>query len=249
LLLTLTAVVAIVFFLLPRFTLPPSYHQFADQCGFLGIRNFGDVVSNVPFAVIGLCGLLFLLRSNEISLREHFVDSRERWPYLFVFFGLVLTSLGSSYYHLDPNNTRLVWDRLPMTIVFTAMVAAVIVERVSLRAVFLLPVLSLAGLGSVLQWYVSELRGAGDLRLYVAVQVYSALVLLMSFAFPARYDRDRDLGVVIAFYVLAKILEVLDKPIFRATSFISGHTLKHLAAAAAGYCILRMVRRRRPVPA
>jgi hypothetical protein len=248
LLLVLTAVVALVFFLLPRIPQPQAYHLFADQRSFLGVPNFANVVSNLPFAVIGLWGLAFLLRSKSDPTTERFLEPWERWPYVFVFVGLLLTAFGSSYYHLDPNNARLVWDRLPMTIAFMSMVATVIVERISLRlGLWLLPLLLLVGLGSVLQWYASEMRGAGDLRLYAAVQVYSALVLLMALLFPRRYTRGSDLGVVVGFYVLAKALETLDRPIFAAAHVVSGHTLKHLAAAAAGYFILRMVQKRRPV--
>lgn len=245
LLLSLTLVVVVVFLSLPRFAQPLSYHHFADQRAFLGIHNFGDVASNLPFAVIGIWGIAFVLLSNPATLREHFLDLRERWPYLMVFVGLALTAIGSSCYHLNPDNTRLVWDRIPMTIVFMSMVAAVISERVSVRAgLCLLPLLLLGGVGSVLQWYGSELRGAGDLRLYAAVQVYSGLVLLFALLLPARYTRGWDFGVVVALYVLAKVLEVLDRPIFDAGHFVSGHTLKHLAAAGAGYWILRMVQNR-----
>src|ERR1700730_5004119 len=247
-LLILTAVMSVVFLLLPRIPQPQSYHLFADQRSCVGIPNFGNVRSTLLFAAIGLWGLAFLLRSNSDQRAEHFLDARERWPYLFVFAGLLFTALGSSYYHLDPNNARLVWDRLPMTIVFMSMVAAVIAERISLRAgLWLLPVLVLIGLGSVLQWYMSEARGAGDLRLYAAVQVYSALVLLIALLFPPSYTRGSDLGVVVALYVLAKVLEILDKPIFDVGRVVSGHTLKHVAAATAGYCILRMIQKRKPV--
>jgi hypothetical protein len=248
LLLVLTAVVALVFFLLPPIPQPPAYHLFADQRLFLGIPNFANVVSNLPFAVIGFWGLGFLLRSNADPSTRHFLDRRERWPYLFVFIGLLLTSFGSSYYHLDPNNARLVWDRLPMTIAFMSMVAAVIVESISVRlGLWLLPFLLLLGLGSVWQWYVSETRGAGDLRFYAAVQAYSALVLVLALLFPRRYTRRSDLAVVVGFYALAKALEILDRPIFSIGHVVSGHTLKHLAASAAGYWILRMVEKRRPV--
>jgi len=248
LLLVLTLVVAVVSFLLPRIPQPLAYHLFADQRTFLGIPNFANVVSNLPFAVIGAWGLVFLLRFNSEPPTAHFHDQRERWPYLFVFVGLLLTAFGSSYYHLDPNNARLVWDRLPMTIAFMSMVAAVIVERISLRlGLWLLPLLLLVGLSSVLQWYASEMRGVGDLRFYAAVQVYSALVLLLALLFPQRYTRGSDLAVVVGFYALAKALEILDRPIFAAGHVVSGHTLKHLAAAAAGYYILRMVHNRRLV--
>ncbi|MGD0346764.1 MAG: hypothetical protein ABSA85_08410 [Terracidiphilus sp.] len=247
LLVLLTAGVALVCCMLPRIPQPLSYHHFADRRSFFGIPNFNDVASNLPFAVIGLWGLAFLRRSNS-NPDGHFIQRREQWPYLFVFVGLLLTAFGSSYYHLDPNNATLVWDRLPMTITFMSMVAAVIMERISLRlGLWLLPILLVVGLGSVWQWNWSEIRGAGDLRFYAAVQAWSAMVILLALLFPARYTRSRDLGFVVGFYALAKILEFFDKPIFAALHVVSGHTLKHLAAAAAGYCILRMVEKRQPV--
>jgi hypothetical protein len=241
-------VVATVFVFLPRIPQPQSYHAFADQRSLLGIPNFGDVVSNLPFAVIGLLGIVFLLRSGSDPASGHFLDLRERWPYLVAFVGLLLTAFGSSYYHLDPNNARLVWDRLPMTVVFMSMVAAVIAERVQLRlGLILLPLLLLIGIASVLQWYASELDGVGDLRFYAAVQAYSALVLLIVLLFPTRYSRGSDLANIVGFYALAKVLELLDKPIFHAGHMVSGHTLKHLAAAAAGYWLLRMLQKRQPI--
>jgi len=247
LLILLTLVVAVICSMLPRIPQPLSYHLFADRRGLFGIPNFGDVASNLPFAVVGIGGLVFLRRCNS-NPAGHFIERREQWPYLFVFAGLLLTAFGSSYYHLNPNNATLVWDRLPMTITFMSMVAAVIMERIDLKlGLWLLPILLIVGLGSVLQWNWSEMRGAGDLRFYAAVQVYSALVILLSLLFPPRYTRGRDLGFVVAFYALAKALEYFDKPIFAALRVVSGHTLKHLAAAAAGYCILHMVQKRQPV--
>jgi hypothetical protein len=222
--------------------------MFADQRSFLGIPNFGDVVSNLPFAAVGLWGLVFLLRSNSERNPRHSLDRRERWPYLIAFAGLLLTAIGSSYYHLDPSNARLVWDRLPMTMVFMSLVAAITAERISLQAgLWLLPILLLIGLGSVLQWYLSELRGAGDLRFYATVQAYSLIFLLIALLLPPRYTRGSDLAIVAGFYALAKALEILDKPIFELGHFVSGHTLKHLTAAAAGYWILRMLLKARPV--
>ena len=248
LLLILTAAVALIFLLLPRIPQPAAYHLFADRRSLLGVPNFGDVASNLPFAVIGGWGLIFLLRPASNQGTGRFLEQGERWPYLFVFVGLLLTALGSSYYHLSPNNSRLVWDRLPMTIAFMSMVAAIIAERISLRVgPWLLPVLILVGMSSVLQWYTSELRGSGDLRFYAALQVYSALVLLLALLLPQRYTRGSDLAIVVGFYALAKVLETFDRPIFAAGHIVSGHTLKHLAAAAAGYCILRMLQKRRPI--
>jgi hypothetical protein len=96
---------------------------------------------------------------------------------------------------------------------------------------------------------VSEVQGAGDLRFYAAVQSYSVLFLLIALLLPTRYTRGRDLEIVTGLYVLAKILEMFDRPIFEFGHIVSGHTLKHLVAAAAGYWILRMLRKRLPLDA
>lgn len=244
----LAAVLGVLCCLIPRIPQPPSYHHFADQRSFLGIPNFGDVLSNLPFALIGIGGMVFVLRTRAGNHRGTFLDRRERWPYLLVFAGLLLTAFGSSYYHLAPDNWRVVWDRLPMTVTFMALVAAVVAERIDVRlGLVLLPILLCVGPLSVVQWYWSETRGAGDLRFYAAVQAYSALVILLAFFFPRRYTRSGDLAWVVGFYALAKALELFDKPVFAALNVVSGHTLKHLAAAAAGYCILRMLQKRKPL--
>ena len=175
------------------------------------------------------------------------MDPRERWPYMLAFFGMLLTAFGSAYYHLAPDNAHLVWDRIPMTIVFGSLIAAVIAERISVRAgLLLLPFLIAIGVGSVLQWYASELHGHGDLRFYAAVQAYSTIVLLLALLLPPKYSRGSDFVVVVGFYVLAKALELADRRIFAFGHLVSGHTLKHLAAAAAGYWILRMLQLREP---
>jgi hypothetical protein len=242
---TLAVCLAAIWF--PRTPQPPSYHDFADKRGWLGVPNFGDVSSNVLFAVAGVWGLLFLISRAGSRC---FLDSRERRPYFTVFLGLLLTAFGSAYYHLAPDNARLVWDRLPMTIAFMGLVAALIAERISVTAgLYLLPVLLLIGAASVAWWWHTEAIGAGDLRFYAAVQVYAVLVLPVLLLLPPRYTRGADFLVVFGFYVLAKILESADRQIFSATHHIvSGHTLKHLAAGAAGLWILRMLAKRAPLP-
>jgi hypothetical protein len=240
------AVAAIVTLSLPKIPQPLSYHNFADHRAWLGIPNFGDVASNLPFTFAGLWGLGFIGTLKPPQYGGHFASSAERWPYVGVFFGLVLTAFGSAFYHLAPNNDRLLWDRLPMTIVFTSMVAAVIVERISVRAgMWLWPFLIAIGVGSVEQWRWSEQQGHGDLRFYAAVQAYSGLVLLLALFMPSKYTRKWDFAVVAGCYVVAKILEMSDKMIFSLGHVISGHTLKHLVAAGAGYWILRMLEHRR----
>jgi hypothetical protein len=245
-LLTFTAAVVIATLLVPRIPQPLSYHNFADQRAWIGIHNFGDVASNLLFAVVGVWGLLYLCGRSE---RKLFIDARERWAYILIFLGLLLTAFGSSYYHLAPNDARLVWDRLPMTIAFMALVSAMIAERISVPAgLSLLPVLILIGMGSVVWWWHSEQIGAGDLRFYAAVQVYAVLVLPIMLLLPARYTRSQDFALIFGLYVVAKIFETEDKQIFALDQHtVSGHTLKHLAAGVAGFFILRMLQKRHPI--
>ena len=44
-----------------------------------------------------------------------------------------------------------------------------------------------------------------------------------------------------AFYGLAKVLEAVDRIIYSLGGVVSGHTLKHVAAALSTYWILRML--------
>ena len=245
LLLALTIVVVIVGLLVPRSAQPLSYHEFADRRGWLGIPDFGNVASNIVFGAAGLAGLWYL---GATSGGEPFIEPREKWFYVFIFLGLVLTAFGSSYYHLAPDNARLVWDRLPMTVVFMSLVAAVVAEGISLPAgLGLLPVLLGIGIFSVLEWYSSELDGRGDSRFYAGVQVYAVLVLLVALLLPPRYTRSSYFAVIACLYVVAKICETEDRQIYSLGHFLSGHTLKHLAAGVAGFWILRMLAKRQPI--
>jgi hypothetical protein len=242
----LLAAVAIVFSL-PSIPQSEAYHNFADQRALLGIPYCLDVLSNLPFLFVGVWGILSVLRSTNSDAGAS-GDSVERAAYLIFFAGVALTSFGSSYYHLQPGDARLVWDRLPMTIAFLSLVAATFAERVSARlAAWLLGPLLAFGVWSVFHWRATQAAGHGDLRPYILVQFGSLLVLLLLLAlFPARYTRGADLLVSLGFYVLAKILEVSDGRIFALGHIVSGHTLKHLAAALSAYWVLRMLRLRRP---
>jgi hypothetical protein len=243
---TVAAGVALAF--VPRIAQPLDYHNFADQRIFLAIPNFLNVISNAPFLLAGVWGLMRVCGRGE-SKGMPFITRVERWPYVILAVGVALTCFGSSYYHLAPGNARLVWDRLPMALAFMSILSALVMERVNLcTGLVALGPLLLLGLASVVHWYVSELRGAGDLRLYIMVQFYTLLLILLILGlFPARYTRGADLVVAMGFYVLAKVFEVLDRQIYSLGHIISGHTLKHLAAAFGVYWVFRMLARRRPV--
>jgi hypothetical protein len=224
--------------LLPAMPQPLEYHDFADQRPLLGVANFLDVASNAGFLVAGLAGLVIVARR-----RTRFEHPAERWPYAVFFLGVALTAAGSAYYHLAPDNERLFWDRLPMTIAFMSLVAAQISERINVRAGLLLLVpMLLVGAASVVYWIDTERAGAGNVIPYAALQGYAVVALLLiALTRPSRYTRGTDIYLVFACYLAAKLLEHLDREVLGFAQLVSGHTLKHLAAALAGFLVCRML--------
>jgi hypothetical protein len=225
-------------FLLPPVRQPPLYHNFADARTMAGIPNCLNVLSNAPFLVVGLMGLWFL------AGQDRFVDPRERAPYAVFFVAACCTWFGSSCYHWSPQDATLAWDRLPMTLSFTSLLAAMISERISVPAgARLLWPLVAAGAASVWWW-----RWTGNLAPYGAAQYFSIVLIgLLLLLFPPSYTRGGDLLVATGIYLLAKVAEGQDHRIYGLTGWISGHTAKHLLAALAVYWVLRMLRKRKPV--
>lgn len=217
---------------------PLDYHAFADQRTIWGIPNFWNVLSNVPFLIFGLMGVVATARRKSLPLK---------WIYLTFFAGTGLVAFGSGYYHLAPSNATLVWDRLTMVIVFMAFFALIIAEYLSARAgrLAFLP-LEVLGVGSVVYWHFTEAAGHGDLRPYIAVQFLPIILIpLILLFFPSRWWPARLLWAVLGTYVLAKLLEHFDAQVFAIFGHvISGHSLKHVAAAL-GTCLFMLAMTRR----
>jgi hypothetical protein len=236
----LALLVAVVIEPIPQ---DPSYHAFVDTRSGLGVPNFGDTASNIGFAVVGIWGLWLVL--GRIG-KDVFTQRGDAWPYIAFFAGIAFVSLGSAYYHLAPDNDRLFWDRLPMTVGFMAIFSALVADRIHqpIATRLLLPVLVLAGLLSLLYWDWSEAQGHGDLRFYGLVQFYPMVALpLILWLFPkANYTAGNYLFWVVFWYALSKVLEFFDTEIFSLLGHtVSGHSLKHLAAAVATFVVVRMI--------
>lgn len=218
-----------------------SYHNFADQRSWLGVPNAWNVLSNISFALAGAWGLYLLFLPGKV----HFVDERQRFPWIFVSIGLILTAIGSSYYHLAPNNARLVFDRLPITIIFMSYVTALISERINvLLSLWLWPLLLISGFYSVL--LTSGLYGNSDIRFYLGVQVFTFLASLVMLLMRSPYTRNFDIVFVLLLFGIGRVFEIFDHQIYFYThDVISGHTLKHLVDALAGAWLIRMIYKRK----
>ena len=241
------SVLALVMFV-PPVAQSTHYHDFADATTMFGIANFLNVASNLSFLVAGVLGLAFLRRSDVHASGVTFSSSGEWYPYFVFFLGVTLTAFGSGYYHYNPSNETLIWDRLPMTIMFMGLFSAVIAERINTRAGLQLCLpLVIFGIGTVVNWAVTERMGQGDLRLYAIVQFFPMLALpIILYLFPPRYTKQHLLLLSLGWYVLAKVFESTDGFFYHAIG-VSGHTIKHLLCGVSAYCIYKMLKERTPV--
>jgi hypothetical protein len=239
---------AALFYLFQSITQDPGYYQFADAREILGIPYGLNVLSNLGFALVGLAGLslVFHRRPGEESCYR---TGWEQAVYGLLFTGVLATGFGSAWFHHRPDIHTLFWDRLPMTLAFMPLLALITAERMGLpTAQRMLPLLLLLGPGSVFYWAWGQAHGAEDLRLYVFVQFFPLLAIpLLIVLFPPRYTRAFDLVWMVLWYIAAKLFEQFDAQIYGFGHIVSGHTLKHLAAAVATWFIYRQLKLRRPL--
>jgi hypothetical protein len=230
----ITLLAIIIVFGLKPIAQAASYHHFCDTRTLWGIPNFANVISNLPFVIIGIAGLGSVLKRSP-------VPASIRASYCCLFIGIAFTGIGSAYYHGSPNNDTLVFDRLPLTIVFMSLLAAVAGESIAPRAAALtLAPLLLAGAASIWWWHYT-----GDLRPYVLVQYYPILLIpTILLLFPSQAGKRGwpPLIGAIAWYAVAKIFDQSDCAVFSLGGMISGHSLKHLAAAVSTWLLVKRFR-------
>jgi hypothetical protein len=240
-----TIVVSIaVFTLVPKIPQDLNYHYFGDQKQTLGISNFWNVMTNLPFLIVGLMGIRRVM-TNRLDGGM----TQLRPAYLIFFIGIFLVGLGSGYYHLDPDNGTLVWDRLPITIAFAALFSAIVGEYLSTTwGRRLLYPLVLIGMASVVYWHWSEQQGHGDLRFYALVQFLPMVLIPVMLVFcQPRLSGNGYLWGIIGIYAAAKLAETGDVVIYEHLRFLSGHSLKHLLAAGGAALFLAALQKRVPV--
>jgi hypothetical protein len=225
---------------LPSMPQPQAYHDFADQRTWLGVPHALNVLSNLPFLLVGAAGLALLARRTMSTPPA----TRPPWTVLFV--GVTATAFGSAWYHLDPNDATLVWDRLPMALGFAGLVAGTLIDRMPRWHLPVLAAFVIVGPASVLGWAASD-----NLVPYLVMQAgFIAVALAVTALVPSPYTHAGALYGAAALYAAAMICERLDRPIYALLGeSVSGHTIKHLLAAAAIWVVYRMLRdRARRVP-
>lgn len=209
---------------------PLEYHDFADKRMFFGIPNFWDVMSNLPMLFLGSYGLWITARNWRRR-----PDLVAKLIPLVLSLGILLACFGSAYYHWAPDNLTLVWDRLPMTLMFMPIMALLIYDFVGKevgKAAFwiLVPL----GIFSVWYWHWTEIQGQGDLRCYAFVQFFPMLIApFIIWLYPKKVSYIKPVFFVLGWYIIAKCCEHFDKEIYGFLGFWSGHTIKHLTSSVA----------------
>jgi len=246
LLIAITMCALIATLLAPRFPQDPAYHLFADQTSWRGIPNALNVLTNLIFAWVGIEGLYRLLIQKRLQIQA------QLYPAGFTFFtALTGVAVSSIYYHWSPDNLSLAWDRLAITLGFMSFITILLAERVSLRvAGKLFPLLLITGAASVVYWHFSELAGRGDLRFYALFQFLPILLTpVILIFFEPGHTRNSDIWWLWIWYLVAKLCEISDHEIYLWLEFLSGHSLKHIAAGIGCLVFLRHLRLRRVLPA
>lgn len=238
--LALTGLIATAMLYYGPITQPAHYHEFADQRGWLGLPHAANVLSNVGFALVGLWGWLALRN------RRHHPALAVSWRAYRVFCAaLILTALGSAYYHLAPDDARLVWDRLPIALVCASLLVAVRGDVRGGKHTGWLVILCVAAALSVWWWQYTGSGVVGDLRPYLLLQIMPlVLIPLWQWLHQAPRKDRQAFGAACALYVLAKAAEAADQHLFVSLAGLSGHSIKHLlATAGAALIVYRLTQR------
>lgn len=222
------------------------YHNFADSRTVFGLENFADVTSNLAILVGGVWGLYACWRAGA-----NFASAFERTLATLFFSALVLTAVGSAYYHLDPDTTRLFWDRLPIGLAFTTVLAWLLSERAAPTpcARRLLMLWLCVGPASVIYWYWSEVQGTGDLRLYLLLHLATLLLIPAVLCTPTRWTHRHHYFAAYVAFVLGMTGDAFDREVLALLGgTVSGHTLKHVFMGLAAALLAHMIlyRRRHP---
>lgn len=219
----------LISFFLPELKQNQNYHNFADTRAFFGIPNTMDTLSNVAF----LLPLLFWITKTPAEIQQLSLKISTN---IFLI-GMLLTSFGSIYYHLNPNDETLVYDRLGMSVAFTGVLGMLAACRVS-NPVSLLTIIFLIIFAplSVIVWKIS-----GNLTYYAVLQFGGILLILFTLFFTKMNENEPKFIALLIFYGLAKLTEAFDIQIFNLTfGIISGHTLKHLLVAYGVYEFIKV---------
>nr|VDD34004.1 unnamed protein product [Brassica oleracea] len=218
------------------------HHVFADKRNFMGVPNTLNVMTNFPFLIIGVLGFVLCLGGSffNISLKG------EIWGWTLFYASVSSLAFGSAYYHLKPDDNRIVWDTLPILIAYSSLFSSFLVERagerVGLSCLVLLLFISVLSVAYARQVQIEVIicvlvdgRVFNDLRLCLTFQLIPCLAIpVMTVLLPPKYTHSRFWLLATAAHAVSKIEGLADSKIYNFNGYtISGHSLGHLCSALA----------------
>ncbi|CAM8919683.1 unnamed protein product [Rhodiola kirilowii] len=174
----------LLFILSPKLPHSPKHHSYADKRNFLGVPNTLNVITNFPFLIVGVLGLVLCLQGSFFVISS----KGEALGWTLFYLSIVGVAFGSAYYHIKPDDTRVMWDTLPMMTAHSALLYSLLVERVGIRMglTCLSALLGLAFLCTCCE------RTFDDLRLCVIYQLIpSTVITVVTLFYPSKFTHSR----------------------------------------------------------
>ncbi|KAG5045047.1 hypothetical protein JHK86_014453 [Glycine max] len=212
-------------FFTPRIPRSPKHHQFVDMRNLLGVANTLNVMTNFPFLVVGVLGLVLALEGGVFNISSQ----GEVWTWALFYAGIAGVAFGSAYYHLKPDDHRVLWDTLPMMVAFSSLLSSLVVERLGQRiGLCCMFALNLAAFLCV----VYE-RIYNDIRFCMMFQLTLPLAIpVIAVLYRSKYTHSRYWFISTGIYLLAKFEGATDRKLYHVNNYIiSGHSLEHLCLA------------------
>lgn len=209
----------------PRIPHSPTHHIFADMRNILGVPNTLNVLTMYPYLLIGVPGFVFCLSGScfGISLKG------EVCGWVLFYTGIATAAFGSAYYHLKPDDDRVIWDRLPLMISTVSLLSNLVIERVDERVGIscLISLLMLVFVSAAFE------RTFDDLRLFIIFHFIPCFAIpILVFSFPPKYTHSVYWFWATGFYFLSRFNSLADKKLYSIDRYIiSGHSLEHLCLA------------------
>ena len=204
-------------------------HRYADERMWLGIPAAANVLVNLPMLLLGAWGW----RTTQTSAWPEVLSV----PWRLFQWCAMLSAVFASVYHASPGDTLFVLTHVCTACGFISLTLGALAERVHPRFGSRMACrLALAGaalLGAAML-IAQSFTGHLDMRPLLLLEIIPVLVIPAgAFSLPGTWTRAFDWIVVLMLYTFAKLLELGDSAVLNATGWVSGHTMMHLALAAA----------------
>lgn len=208
------------------------------------VQTFLNVFTSLPLSVAGAIGIRKAVERRDEAL------SATGLPFLTFCFSLILSGVGSIWYHSFPSPANLLWDRLPIALSLASLACGIAnLYPGSLWGTKLLGPAVVTTVSTVVYWNVTRLRGHEDLVPYAVAQVAAAMfVCYVSFLQWPHKATSGILRFALLAYAAGRVLEGMQAVIYSKIGFDFAHPGKHLLMSAACFLMISALSESLPAP-